>query len=83
MFLTAPTPFIKWAVLGQILWVSLVSGIGIAGLVSLGVFTLSKGRQPGVTNSARLSQFAVTAVCVVLTLAAVAWGLYLITHKSH
>ncbi len=77
-----PTPIIKWAVLGQILWVSLVSGLGIVGLASLGMTAFSRSRADGASEVSRVGGRALAALSTVAALTVVGWGIYLITHKA-
>ena len=77
-----PTPLVKWSVLGEILLVSLVSGIGITGLLSLGIHSLSRSQEPNGTNAAKLSNQIFVGACILTASALVAWGLFLIIHKS-
>jgi hypothetical protein len=76
------TPLVKWSALGQILLFSLLSGIGIVGLVSLGTFTLARARDRTTGSMSRYVNVVAVVLCVAGTLSVVGWGLYLISHKS-
>ncbi len=79
---TVATPLIKWSALEQILLFSLVSGIGIVGLVSLGTYSLARTRDRAVSQAVRYVNTVTMALCAVATLSAIGWGLYLISHKG-
>ncbi len=84
MSATAPvsTPLVKWSALEQILMFSLVSGIGIVGLVSLGTFSLARARDHALAQGIRYVNSLSVILCSLVTLGAVGWGLYLISHKG-
>ncbi len=79
---TVATPLIKWSALEQILLFSLVSGIGIVGLVSLGTFSLARSRDRAISQAVRYLNSGTVALCAFATLSAIGWGLYLISHKG-
>ena len=79
---TAPTPFIKWNAFAQIMLFSLVSGLGIVGLVSLGTLSLARARDRATSTLTRRANSLVVALCALATLSVIAWGLYLISHKG-
>jgi hypothetical protein len=75
---------INWSALGQVALVSLLFGVGLAVLFSLGVTAMSRRavaieekKPPSVVDT------SVAAVCFAACLAAVFYGLYLIIPQFH
>ena len=79
---TAATPMIAWTHLGEILLASLLGGIGVVAVLSLGIVAWSSSQREGSSTAARLSAFMAALACSVVCLGAVAWAFYLIVHKS-
>jgi len=77
-----PTPLIDWQVLGQVLGLSLLIGIGLVAIFSIGLAALATARRESAPTAIRtLGQLGVllTASSAAATLA---WGFYIITQKG-
>jgi hypothetical protein len=76
------TPFIEWGLLGHIVWVSIVVGVGLVVLFSLGLATLSAARSEQRSATSRGAAAVFATIMGVAIVAALAWGLVLIVKKS-
>jgi hypothetical protein len=76
------TPFIEWGLLGHIVWVSIVVGVGLVVLFSLGLVSLSAARNERRSGARRSAAAVFATVMGVAIVAALAWGLFLIVKKS-
>jgi hypothetical protein len=75
---------VDWGKIGELIWVSLASGVGVIGVFSLVVVGSTKSgelRRDG-RGGAALAYGALAFVAGIACLAAVAYGVYLITKKS-
>jgi hypothetical protein len=75
---------VDWGKIGELIWVSLASGIGVIGVFSLVVLGSTRSgelRRDG-RGSAALAYGLLALIAGVACLAAVAYGVYLITKKS-
>jgi hypothetical protein len=82
--MTAPTPatpLIDWHTLGQVLVTSVVLGIGLVVIFSVGVYSLSVFRRPGATMVSRSTNAALLSLITLIILATGVWGFYIIIHK--
>jgi hypothetical protein len=84
----ASKPFIDWASLGKVAGVSLVFGVAIVIIFSVGIVGLSwfngESTSPEVgVRSSRTAGLAMASVSFVLCIAAVLYGLYLIIPQFH
>ncbi|MEU4193419.1 hypothetical protein AB0E69_16090 [Kribbella sp. NPDC026611] len=75
---------IKWGALGEVAIVSLLFGVGLAVLFSLGISAMARravaidnNKQPSVMDT------GVAALCFAACFAAVLYGLYLIIPQFH
>lgn len=84
MATTAPpvTPFIAWGLLGHIVWVSIVAGVGLVVVFSLGLAALSMARGGQRNIASRGAALACAMLMGVVIVAALGWGLFLIVRKS-
>lgn len=80
---------IDWIALVKVALVSLVFGLGIVTVYSLGILGLSsaaghaEGHPGGLAGSGRLPGLTVTLVCFAMCGAAVLFGLWLIIPQFH
>ena len=78
---TPPTPLIDWHSLWVVFGISLVVGVGIVLLFTVGVYSLSVYRRQGSATIIRtVSGFTMALVSAAIA-ATVTWGLYFIVHK--
>jgi hypothetical protein len=78
---TPPSPFIDWHSLWVVFGTSLVVGVGIVLLFTIGVHSLSTYRRQGSSTIVRsLNGFTMAVVSAAIA-ATVVWGLYFIVHK--
>jgi hypothetical protein len=76
------TPFIEWGLLGHIVWVSIVAGVGLVVVFSLGLAALSVARAEDRSGVSRfVAKVAAVAMGLVIV-GALVWGLVLIVKKS-
>jgi hypothetical protein len=76
------TPFIEWGLLGHIVWVSIVAGVGLVVLFSLGLAALSRARSGERSGASRKAALIFAVLMGVLIVGALVWGLVLIVKKS-
>jgi hypothetical protein len=74
-------PLIDWHTLGQVLYISVTTGIGIVVLFSLGVYSLSVYRRDGSTMARRGLSATVMGVVALTLCATVVWGIVVIITK--
>ena len=74
------TPLIKWSAVGKILLAGLIGGAGVVVVFGFLLLGLSRARRAGNTG-ARLADYALSGVCGVLVIAAVAAGIYAMVNK--
>jgi hypothetical protein len=75
---------VDWGKIGELIWVSMASGIGVIGVFSLVVLSSTRSgelRRDG-RGGAVLAYGAVALIAGIACLAAVAYGVYLVTKKS-
>jgi hypothetical protein len=82
------TPFIDWASLGKVAGVSLIFGVAIVTIFSVGIVGLSwyhgeDGSAAVGQGTSRNAGLAMASVSFVLCAAAVVYGLYLIIPQFH
>ena len=78
------TPFaaIEWGLLGQVIWVSLVMGVGVVTLYALAVYGGSKAAECRRTGRAVSGYAGLAALCLVGCIAVVAFAIEQILNKS-
>jgi hypothetical protein len=76
------TPFIEWGLLIHIVWVSIVAGVGLVVLFSLGLAALSTARDDERSGASRATAMVFAVVMGLMIIAALVWGLVLIVKKS-
>ncbi len=80
-------PFVDWTALGKVAGVSLLFGLAVVVLFSVGVVGLSMARgtvdDNGLAVSGRGLGSVLAAACFVVCAAAVGYGLYLIIPQFH
>jgi NADH:ubiquinone oxidoreductase subunit 6 (subunit J) len=74
---------IDWSALGQVAVVSLVFGVGLVVLFSVGMAALSRRAVAGEKNNSAPIDTAVAGVCFTACVAAVVYGLYLLIPQFH
>jgi len=74
-------PLIEWGTMGQILAFSLVAGISIVVLLTVGTQALSHSRRD-VSAVKRTAYLGVVVLVAVIAAALIAWGFYLVIHKT-
>jgi hypothetical protein len=85
----AKTPFIDWTALGKVAGVSLIFGVAVVVLFSLGIVGLSMargndtGEGPVSAGNSRVAGSLLAGVCFVVCAGAVLYGLYLIIPQFH
>jgi hypothetical protein len=75
---------VDWGKIGQLIWVSLASGVGVIGVFSLVVLGSTRSgelRRDG-RGGAALAYGAVALIAGLACLVVVAYGVYLVTKKS-
>lgn len=70
---------IDWGALFQVVYISAIAGVAIASVLGLGIVSELRTQEG---DGAVAVNRTVTAVCVLLVLAAIAVGIYYITDKS-
>jgi len=78
---TKATPLIAWNTLAEIFVFSLVAGLLIVTLLSIGTQALSQSRRDQ-SGPVRVAYQGVVAFALLSTAALIGWGLYLVIHKS-
>jgi hypothetical protein len=78
---TPGTPLIDWHALGQVLVTSVVLGVGLVVIFSVGVYSLSVFRRPGAAMVSRSANAALLSLITLIILATGIWGFYIIIHK--
>jgi hypothetical protein len=69
---------VDWGALGEVIWISAVSGLLIATVLGVGVVASLRAADG---NGSVIGWRAVTVISVLIVAAAVAMGIYFITHK--
>jgi len=75
---------VDWGKIGQLIWVSLVAGVGVTGVFSIVVVGTTRSgelRREGRGGAATVYGVLAT-IAGLVCLAAVAYGVYLVTKKS-
>ena len=76
------TPLIDWSLLGHVVLVSLLVGVGIVAVFSMGLVGLSFARKAQISRGVRTLSLGLSVVMTGLLLGALWWGFVLITTKS-
>ncbi|MEO9181716.1 MAG: hypothetical protein ABI298_08725 [Acidimicrobiales bacterium] len=79
---TPATPFIAWGLLSHIVWVSLVAGVGLVAVFSLGLAALSMARGEQRSAASRGAALVCAVFMGAVIVVALGWGLVLIVKKS-
>ena len=76
------TPFIAWGLLGHIVLVSIVTGVGLVAVFSLGLAVLSVARGEQRSGAQRSAAWVCAVLIGVVIVAALGWSLVVIVKKS-
>jgi hypothetical protein len=78
----APLAIIEWGKLAQVVWVSLVMGVGVVALYALVVYGGSKAAECRRTGRSASAYLGLAGVCTLGCLAVVVFAIQQIVHKS-
>lgn len=74
---------VDFKALGQVVLYSLIAGVGVSAIFALAVHGAARSTEPSRRGSTSSAMYAVVAlVGAAICLAAVAYGIYLMTQKS-
>jgi hypothetical protein len=76
------TAAVEWNLIGQVIWVSLVAGVGVTTLFALVVFGSSRAAEARREGENPTGYGVLALVCMVAFLAVVALAITIILHKS-
>jgi hypothetical protein len=79
---TTASPLIDWSLLGRVALYSLVAGVGVVIVFSLGLVGLSVARSEELGRAQRAASVFVSVIATSALAAALWWAFVLITNKS-
>jgi len=76
------TPLVDWSLLGHVILVSLLAGVGIVAVFSIGLVGLSFARNTQMRRGIRTLSVGLSVVMTGVLIAVLWWGFVHITTKS-